>query len=106
MSPTARSLAHLKELGYTARVVEKWNAFAKIRQDLFGADILALKAGTPILAVQATSGSNHASHLAKLQAGTFINLWKDSGAVIEIWSWSQQGPRGKRKAWTLRRETL
>jgi hypothetical protein len=30
MSPTARSLAHLRELGYTAKVVEHWNAFAKI----------------------------------------------------------------------------
>jgi hypothetical protein len=38
MSPTARSLQHLKSLGAYARVVEKWNAFAKIRQDLFGAD--------------------------------------------------------------------
>ena len=37
MSPTARSLAHLRSLGYTARVVERWNPFAKIRQDLLGA---------------------------------------------------------------------
>jgi hypothetical protein len=32
MSPTARSLQHLKALGYHAKVVEKWNPFAKIRQ--------------------------------------------------------------------------
>jgi hypothetical protein len=38
MTPTARSLAHLKALGYEERVVEKWNPFAKIRQDLFGMD--------------------------------------------------------------------
>lgn len=37
MSPTQRLLAHLKALGYHAKFVEKWNAFAKIRQDLFGA---------------------------------------------------------------------
>jgi hypothetical protein len=57
MSPTARSLAHLKALGYQAKVVEKWNPFAKIRQDLFGADILALKPGEPVLVVQATTDS-------------------------------------------------
>lgn len=42
MSPAQRSLAALKQLGYRAKVVEKWNPFAKIRQDLFGGDILAL----------------------------------------------------------------
>lgn len=61
MSPTQRSLAHLKALGYHAKVVEKWNPFAKIRQDLFGADVLALKPGEPVLVVQATPGSNHAA---------------------------------------------
>jgi len=60
MSPTQRSLAHLKELGYTAKVVERWNPFAKIRQDLFGTDVLVLKPGEPVLVVQATTGSNHA----------------------------------------------
>ena len=58
-SPTARSLALLRELGYTAKVVEHWNQYAKIRQDLFGLDILALKPGEPVLVVQATTGSNH-----------------------------------------------
>jgi hypothetical protein len=37
MSPTARSLQHLKALGYHAKIVEKWNPFAKIRQDLLQA---------------------------------------------------------------------
>jgi hypothetical protein len=106
MSPTQRSLAHLKQLGYAARVVEKWNPFAKVRQDLFGGDLLALKAGTPILPVQATSGSNHAARRVKLEAGAVITLWTQSGAVLEIWSWTKKGLRGKVKRWTLRRETL
>ena len=50
-SPTARSLELLRELGYTAKVVEHWNQYAKIRQDLFGVDILALKPGEPVLVV-------------------------------------------------------
>lgn len=106
MSPTQRSLAHLKHLGYAAKVVEKWNPFAKIRQDLFGADVLALKAGEPVLAIQATTGANHAARRTKLEAEGFVALWKGAGAALEIWSWTHARPRGKRKVWTLRREGM
>ncbi len=43
MSPMARCFARLRDLSYHGSVVEYWNPFAKIRQDLFVADILALK---------------------------------------------------------------
>ncbi len=105
MSPTARSLAHLKELGYQAKVVEKWNPFAKIRQDLFGVDLLALKPDE-VLVIQATTGSNHAARRTKLEEAGFIALWNGAGVTLEIWSWAQQGPRGKRKPWQVRRERL
>ena len=35
-SPTTLTLKHLREQGYTAEVVERWNPHARIRQDLFG----------------------------------------------------------------------
>lgn len=103
MSPTQRSLAHLKTLGYRAKVVEKWNPFARIRQDVFGADILALKAGAPILLIQATSGTNVAARIQKLQQLGYADLWHSVGAELEVWGWAKQGPRGCRKVWTLRR---
>jgi hypothetical protein len=106
MSPTQRSLAHLKHLGYRARIVGKWNPFARVRQDLFGGDILALKPGEPVLMVQCTSGSNVAARIHKLHEEGFIDLWKSVGASIEVWGWKKQGPRGAKKIWTLRRETL
>lgn len=106
MTPTARSLAHLRELGYRPAVVEKTIPRTFVKQDCFGVDILALKPGHPILAVQTTSGSNHASRRTKLEEAGFITLWKGAGAVLEIWSWEKQGPRGKRKIWTVRREAL
>ena len=106
MSPTQRSLAHLKTLGYIARVVERWNPFARVRQDLFGVDILGLKAGQPVLVVQCTSASNHAARRIKLEAAGFTTLWKESGAVLEVWSWTKTGKKGKRKLWTLRKEIL
>jgi hypothetical protein len=106
MSPTARSLQHLRALGYRAEVVEKTIPHTFIKKDLFGADVLALKAGMPILVVQCTSGSNHAAHRTKLDEEGFITLWTSAGATLEIWSWTKQGPRGEKKTWTLRREVL
>jgi hypothetical protein len=54
MSPTQRSLAHLKALGHAAKILERWNAFAKVRQDVFGADLIGFKPGEPVLVIQAT----------------------------------------------------
>ena len=105
-SPTARSLELLRELGYTAKVVEHWNQYAKIRQDLFGVDILALKPGEKVLVIQATTGANHAARRVKLQESGFDRLWVSAGARLEVWSWAKFGPRGERKTWTVRRETL
>jgi hypothetical protein len=33
-------------------------------------------------------------------------LWISVGAVIEVWGWAKQGPRGQRKTWQVRREAL
>jgi hypothetical protein len=106
MSPTARSLQHLRELGYRAEVVEKTIPRTFIKKDLFGADVLGLKAGEPILAVQCTSGAHVAARIQKLREAGFIDLWRSVGAVIEVWGWAKQGPRGERKVWTVRREAL
>jgi len=65
-----------------------------------------LKPGAPVLVVQCTTGSNHAARREKLHAHGFVLLWKGAGAVLEVWSWAKQGPRGKRKTWQLRREAL
>lgn len=104
MSPTARSLEHLRALGYKAQVVEKTVPHTFIKKDLFGGDILALKSGQPVLVIQCTTGANHAARRTKLASLGFIALWTSVGAVLEIWSWAKQGPRGKRKLWVLRRE--
>jgi len=107
-SPTQRSLQYCRKNGWTAGVVEKWNQWAKIRQDLFGCiDMIViddLEQGP--LAVQATSGSGHAARRKKSIAEPRLKLWLESPARFEIWSWSQRGPKGKRKLWTLRREPI
>ena len=46
MTPTQRSLAALRDLGYLVEVVEKWNSFTRTRKDLWGwADLLAVERG-------------------------------------------------------------
>ena len=87
MSPTERALKHLRGLGYQAQVVEKWNAFAKIRKDLFDCiDIVAVRPGLPVLGVQCTSHSNIASRFAKsLVLG---QMWLSTGHMeLEVWAW-------------------
>ena len=106
MSPTQRSLKELRRLGYTVQVVERWNPFAHIRQDLFGfIDILAIRPGE-ILGVQATSAANHASRVTKSSQHGNFRPWRSAGGLFEVWSWRQGGPRGKRKTWMLRREVI
>tara|TARA_R100000315_G_scaffold58758_1_gene34099 strand:- start:245 stop:640 length:396 start_codon:yes stop_codon:yes gene_type:complete len=107
-SPTQRSLQHCRKNGWIAGVVEKWNQYARIRQDLFGCiDMIViddLEQGP--LAVQATSGSGHAARRKKSIAEPRLKMWLESPARFEIWSWSKKGPKGKRKLWTLRREPI
>ena len=103
MTPTARSLAHLRK-GAIAQVVERYNPHAKRRVDLFGfIDIVALDQGPGVLGVQTTT-TDHISHrLAKLrdECAPQMECWLNRGNRIVIHGWAKRGPRGKRKLWTL-----
>ncbi len=102
MSPVQRSLAWLKEHGYDpVRKVEVWNSYAKIRQDLWGFDILAVLSDQ-ITFIQVTDGAHLAEHIAKLFAMATTYKLKKTGARLIIHSWSKLGPRGKRKTWQLK----
>jgi len=102
-SPTSRSLAKLRKEGWTAQVVERWNSFAKCRQDLFGfIDIIAFK-GDIMLAVQATSGSNVSARVDKINQSQAASLWQESPTrLIVVHGWRKVGERGARKLWDCR----
>jgi hypothetical protein len=115
-SPTQRTLAELRKLGYTAAITEKWNSFAKIRQDLFGIiDIIAIwsafgagdiyKSGG-IMGIQTCAGASHSARVAKALAEPRLKTWLEAGGLFEVWSWAKRGKRGEQKLWTLRRETV
>lgn len=102
-SPTQRTLNQLRAEGWTCQITEKWNQFAKVRQDLYGfCDVLAMAPTRGILAVQATSGSNFSARVDKIKQEPRAGIWLASGGRIQVHGWSKQGPRGKRKVWTLR----
>ena len=105
-SPTQRSKAHAKKLGYTVAIVEHWNAWARIRQDLFGfGDLLCMKEGEPLLLVQTTTTSNMQNRMVKIAGTKEAAIWVSTGNKIAVWGWAKRGKKGKRKTWTLKAMT-
>lgn len=104
-SPTSRSKGHLKQAGWPfVRVVEHWNPFARKRQDLWGADIIALRDNETLL-VQTTTGANVSARVKKVTtefAGELASWLSQPTHHYHVHGWSKQGPRGKRKTWQLR----
>ena len=102
-SPTQRSLKMYRERGYLCAIVEKWNPYVKIRQDLWGfADILAIR-GDESLLIQTTSGSNVSARIAKINDNAQAAIWKCSpNRKIVAHGWRKVGERGKRKLWECR----
>lgn len=88
MTPTQRTLQALRKMGHLAAVVEKWNAHAKVRQDLFGfIDIVAVTEHETI-GIQCTSGSNLAGRRKKiLDLHDKPQAWLRAGNLIELWGW-------------------
>lgn len=98
MTPTARSLAHLRQQGYTAEVVEKWIPAVRRRKDLFGfIDILAIREAE-VLGVQATSGDNVASRVTKIAEHENVGHVRKAGIRIVVHGW-RKAANGR---WTLR----
>lgn len=109
VSPTERTLKWLRDAGWTAEVVERWNPHSKTRHDLFGfADILAIHADHGILAVQATSGGNTAAREAKIEAEPKAETWMDAGGGVIVVGWRRlvayrkDGSKAKRPRWACK----
>ncbi len=107
-SPTQRSLTWLRDQGYTAQVVERFNHYAKVRQDLFGIiDVLAIKPGeVGTLGVQATTGTHRSHRRTKALREPRLSTWLACGNRFELHTWAKRGQRGKCKTWQLTRHPL
>lgn len=100
-SPTQRSLMYLRAQGYRVAIVERWNPFARVRQDLFGVlDLLAVR-DNEILGVQTTSGSNVAARLAKIADAEAVPDLRRAGMRLEVHGW-----RKLKSGWQVRIEDV
>jgi hypothetical protein len=123
MSNTSRTLKLLRDQGWQCQVVEKYIKFGNMkfgrRIDVFRfGDVLACRepkyspmgdhrAGE-IALVQtcSSSGGDFAERRAKILALHEASIWARSGGIILLIGWARRGPRGKRKLWTPKIETL
>jgi hypothetical protein len=87
VSPTQRSLKIMRERGYHCEIVEKWNSFVKIRQDLFGfIDVLCL-GQNEIIGVQTTTSAHMAERIHKIKDHANYQAVVDSGIKILVHGW-------------------
>lgn len=87
MTPTARTLKHLRADGWLAEVVEKWIPGANVRKDLFSfIDVMAIR-DDQTLAVQVTSGSNVAARIKKIEGLDTLGAVRKAGWAIHVHGW-------------------
>lgn len=92
-SPTKRTLDVLRERGYMAGVVERWNHAAKVRQDLFGiVDVIGVRPNETV-AVQATSASNVAARVKKIAASPALGELRAAGWRVLVHGWAKRDGR-------------
>lgn len=98
-SPTQRSLELLRSQGFVPYVVESYNAFARIRKDLYGfIDIVALHPGrTGLLGVQTTTGTNLSARITKAEGLKEYGLWIACGNSVEFHGWRKILIEGKKR---------
>lgn len=91
MSPTQLTLRKLKTDGWTTlAIVERWNPFARIRQDLFGCiDILAIKDGDT-LGIQCTTYGNRNARVKKISDNEHLPNMRKANWSIEVWGWRKK----------------
>jgi hypothetical protein len=92
LSPMEKALKDLRRDGWRCGITEKWNPHVKIRQDLFGiVDLIAMKAGHPLLAVQTTTRNHVVERMTKSKETAAV--WVSTGNRFEIFGY---GPKGRR----------
>ena len=88
-SPLQRSKKLLEEEGFTVAIVERWNPFAKVRQDLFGIIDLLAVGNNVTVGVQVTTLGHRTSHREKILASPHLANLKQSGWQIHLHSWRE-----------------
>jgi len=93
ISPTQRTLKRLRDSGDypLVTIVERWNAFAKIRQDLFGIiDILAIDSKGNTVGLQVTSYSNISARVKKITDSPSTPSLRSADWVLLVEGWHKK----------------
>lgn len=87
-SPTKRTKSFLEKRGYLVGSVERWNQFARVRQDLFGfIDMIAISPDGDIVGIQATTGAHSQERITKIvEHKNFVRV-VGSKMLVEVWGW-------------------
>lgn len=94
MSPTQRSIAHLKAQGYLPWITEHWCPWSRRRKDLWNiVDILCLR-DNEILGVQTTSGSNVSARVKKIEESEHVGAIRKAGIRLVVHGW-RKGSNGR-----------
>lgn len=92
-SPTQRSLKYMRDQGYYAEVVERYNSFTKRRNDFAGfIDILCLGDGE-VIGVQTTSYSNMSARVNKIKESELFPTVVKAGIKVTVHGWRKVGAR-------------
>jgi len=114
---TQKTLGHLRDLGYTVDVAEKWVPAPHMKQqgggfrrDLFNfVDIVALhRQYRGVIGVQSTSYGQVAPHAKKIREIEEAGVWVDTGNLLLLIGWEKvfppkkDGSPGKAARWIPR----
>jgi len=96
-SPTQRTLKRLKESNQyvLVKVVERWNSFAKIRQDLWNFDLLCIDNEGNTVAIQVTSKSNMNARIRKIEDSEYTPHLRKANWTLLVEGWYKDGHRWK-----------
>jgi hypothetical protein len=93
MSPMQLSLRELRRTGWTADIVERRVPGRYVTHDFLGlVDIIAVR-GAETIGVQATSSSNVAAHVRKLNGSPHLSVVLGAGWQVVVWGWRKKDGR-------------
>ena len=92
-STTQLSLKLMRDRGYYAEVVERYNFFTKRKNDFAGfLDLLCLSPGE-VMGVQTTSLANISSRINKIMEHENLDVVLAAGIKIEVHGWVKKNNR-------------
>ena len=110
-----RSKKLLEDQGFKVAIVERWNQWAHIRQDLFNmCDLIGIRWDRKGVTGVQCCGEDVQPHIQKLLEGytdakgravppnIYLKVWLSAGNPFFIWAWRKRGERGRRKTWQMK----